>query len=482
MVQRQSKTSAGRQGDFTMSDRFALKVPTFTLRAVALMALLPAVAGFSQEQQTSSSAAVDQQTVQMLIERIDKLEASDRQLRERIAQLEGKESGSAATAGAPAGPQPTVSTTGSSAVDPAKTDLPKSEKQSGPLEQAHEMSEPDHMDVSKTLLNIRGFGDFGLYGGNQTGQTTSFSLGQLNLFITSNLAERFRFLTELVFEVHQDNDFEEDLERVLLEYSVNDYFKLSAGRYHTSIGYYNTAYHHATWFQTTTERPFIFEYEDEGGILPIHNVGVVASGQIPSGRLGLHYVAEVGNGRASIPKVEPVQNYVDENTHKSLNVAVFARPDALPGLQVGFSTYRDVLFPANSPRIGETIMDGYVVLTRPKFEWLNESVLIRHAPLGGRVFNTPAFYTQISERFGLYRPYFRYQYINASSEEPVFPQVGLRTGPSAGVRFDPTRSVALKLQYDYTVLQRQQPINGKSCPQLSMCAPSALGLQVDYTF
>jgi hypothetical protein len=88
----------------------------------------------------------------------------------------------------------------------------------------------------------------------------------------------------------------------------------------------------------------------------------------------------------------------------------------------------------------------------------------------------------VSERFGLYRPYVRYQYINASSHEPVFPQVGLRTGPSVGLRYDPTSSVALKFEYDYTELKRQAPIDGKGCVQLSMCAPSTLALQLDFKF
>jgi len=338
------------------------------------------------------------------------------------------------------------------------------------------------MDVSKTLLNIRGFGDFGLYGGTQNGQTASFSIGQINLFITSNLSERFKFLTELVFEVQQNNTFQAVPERVLLEWSLNDYFKLAAGRYHTAIGYYNTAYHHATWFQTATERPYIFEYEDEGGILPIHIVGLEASGQIPSGKLGLNYVAQVGNGRSRDPLVEPVQNYVDDNSRKSVNVALFARPDSIPGLQVGFSAYHDVLSTSTSSRIDETIMDASAVMIRPKFEWLNEALMIRHAPTGQHVFETPAFYSQISKRFGMYRPYLRYQYINASSEEPVFPQVGLRTGPSVGIRFDPTASVALKLQYDHTLLRRQSGIDGQTCPQLQMCAPDAVGMQVDFKF
>jgi len=38
------------------------------------------------------------------------------------------------------------------------------------------------------------------------------------------------------------------------------------------------------------------------------------------------------------------------------------------------------------------------------------------------------------------------------------------------------------LQYDFTELHRQQPIDGKSCTQLSMCSPSALAMQVDFKF
>jgi len=45
--------------------------------------------------------------------------------------------------------------------------------------------------------------------------------------------------------------------------------------------------------------PLSLSIEDRGGILPVHTVGASASGLIPSGHLGLHYVAEVGNGRAS---------------------------------------------------------------------------------------------------------------------------------------------------------------------------------------
>ncbi|HXJ85487.1 MAG TPA: hypothetical protein VMS18_01610 [Candidatus Binatia bacterium] len=454
------------------------------LPTLALSFLFAFLSSPLHSQQSEGKVAVDQRTMQVLLDRITELEKNQTELRQRVAQLEKSQSSSppsnviTTTEATDSSSRGTLTLAGlSPSSRSAEPDAsPKPQVQSDP------MGESDHMDVSRTALNIRGFGDFGFYSGNQKGQTSSFSIGQTNLFITSNLSEQVRFLTEMVFEAHQNNQFETDLERVLLEASLSDYLKLSGGRYHTAIGYYNTAYHHSTWFQTATERPYIFEFEDEGGILPIHMVGVQASGRIPSGDLGLHYVVEVGNGRTSNPAAEPVQNYVDENGHKAFNVAVFARPDAIPGLQMGFSIYRDVLVPPASTKITETITDAYAVLTRPRFEWLNEALLIRHSQDGERTYDTPAFYSQISERFGIYRPYLRYQYVNASSQEPVFPQVGLRTGPSLGMRFDAIESVALKLQYDYTTLHRQPQIDGKTCVQLSMCAPSALAMQVDFRF
>jgi hypothetical protein len=386
--------------------------------------------------QQSNGADADKQTIQLLLQRIDKLESQVARLNAAVQQTPP----AAPASGTPPSPAPSET-------------QPEMESEMQP--------EAAAVDFSKTLLRIRGFADIDLHGDNRKGDTTSFTLGQLNLFVTSDISEKFKFLSEIVFEAGRDNAFGVDLERYLLLYSHSDYFNLAIGRYHTAIGYYNTAYHHSTWLQTATGRPFLFLFEDQGGILPIHNVGVSASGSIPSGLLGLHYVAEVGNGRASrSPQSEAVQNVVDENNHKAINLALFARPEHARGLQVGFSVYRDLLTPANAPTIGETIFATHAVFVRPTFEWLNEFLVIRHAPMGSRVFDTPGFYTQVSKLFGSYRPYFRYQYVNASNSEPVFPQVGLQQGPSVGVRYNASEFVAFKLQYDYTAFRRQAAVNG----------------------
>ncbi|MGB7844892.1 MAG: hypothetical protein WBL63_04700 [Candidatus Acidiferrum sp.] len=435
-------------------------------------------------QQTSDDTVVDKQTLRQLLERIDQLEA-------RVRQLEADKQQTNATIPTPAvdPANPTV-TMASLQVQTSPGNQATYSPQTAPApspSQEQEQTQTENimmerMDLSKTLLRIRGFGDISLHGDTQKGDTTSFSLGQLDLFVSSDISDKFKFLSEIVFEggpsniygqiVGQKNTFGVDVERYLLQYSYSDYLNISAGRGHTAIGYYNTAYHHSTWLQTTEGRPFLFEFEDHGGILPVHTVGVSASGLIPSGRWGLHYVAEVGNGRASrVPlQEEPVQNVIDDQNHKAFNLALFARPEAVRGLQAGFSVYRDVLAPTNSPRIGETILAAHAVLIRSNYEWLNEALLVRHAALGtSNVFNTPGFYTQLSRQFGSFRPYFRYQYVNAPNSEPIFSDVALRHGPSLGLRYDVSEFVALKFQYDYTFLRRQPEVNG-------------LSLQLGFTF
>lgn len=449
--------------------------------ALASLALGCATVLYSQE--APKQVLVDEKTLQTLLTRLDQLET-------RVKQLEAERNPPAsagALAASAATPPPSTAPALMSAsmvsTSPAKPEPQESGSATADSEQVQSDNAMERMDVSRTLLRIRGFGDISLHGDTQQGDTTSFSLGQLDLFVTSDVSDKFRFLSEIVFEnggtniygtqVGDRNSFGVDIERYLLQYSHNDYFNLSAGRGHTAIGYYNTEFHHSSWLQTTTGRPFLFDFEDHGGILPIHLVGVTASGQIPSGSLGLHYVAEVGNGRASRTPLteEPVQNDIDDQNHKAYNFALFARPEAIHGLQTGVSLYRDLLAPATmTNRISETILAAHAVLVRPKYEWLNEAVLDRHAIQGtGAAFNTPAFYTQLSRQIGSYRPYMRYQYMNVANTEPIFPDVGLRHGPSLGVRYDASESVALKFQYDYTRLRNQPAVNG-------------LALQLGFTF
>jgi len=391
-------------------------------------------------QALGAADSVDAQTVKQLMSRIDDLQ-------KRVSELEAQKAGAANT----------PSQTASGQTAPAPPPPPPSPEPSADAG-GHTMTVPGGLQ-----MRIQGFAHTGFTDSDEKGATSSFFLGNFDLFITSQLSEQFRVLSELTFEPGEDsNDMGVDLERMQLLYTPNEHLQWSFGRSHTNIGYYNTAFHHGNWFETATDRPLLFRFEDDGGPLPTHNVGLSATGLIYGGKLGLHYVADFGNGRpARHAEFSTVQNSFDENNGKDFNLGLYVRPDWLRGLQAGISVYHDHLTPDVLPRIDEIIPIVHVVYITPKFEFLNEGVLIRHAfDQSHRVLNESGFYTLISREWHTLRPYFRYQYINTSALDPVIGDLGRQDGPSLGLRYDWTEYAAFKIQYDRTERRGLDPVNG----------------------
>lgn len=308
------------------------------------------------------------------------------------------------------------------------------------------------------IPEIHWFGDVGYRASDLQGDTASFSLGQLDLFITSSLTDRVNILSEVVFRPGTDNRYAVNAERLLLRYAPSPFLAVSVGRYHTGIGYYNTAYHHGSWFETAVTRPAIFAYR--GGLIPIHDVGVIATGRVPSGRLGLRYTFELGNGQSSQNSTaEPTQNAVDENDGKAVNVGIAARPELLPGLELGFSAHHDKLFPSGAASIDQRTFAAYVVYQNSTFEWLNEIVAVESARLApASDTTTSGFYSQVSRQFADVRPYFRYQYVDANQADS-FRALGHRYGPTIGVRYDLGKFAAVKGQYERTARRGLPVVN-----------------------
>src|SRR5256885_3337225 len=52
----------------------------------------------------------------------------------------------------------------------------------------------------------------------------------VDLFVTSDVSEKLKFLSEVVFEAGRDNSFGVDIERLLLNYSFGDFLNVGVGR------------------------------------------------------------------------------------------------------------------------------------------------------------------------------------------------------------------------------------------------------------
>src|SRR4051812_33700853 len=167
-----------------------------------------------------------------------------------------------------------------------------------PLTASAQTMDHDSAPGTHPEVVVHAFGSVDWASAGEPGEPNSFGLGQLALFMTSAINDRVSVLAEIVLEASAANtQVTTDLERLQLTYRLNDHLNLSAGRYHTGIGFYNAAFHHGSYFETPIGRPRVFAFGDEGGVLPVHEVGLSARGIVPKTGSALHYVAEVGNGR-----------------------------------------------------------------------------------------------------------------------------------------------------------------------------------------
>jgi len=235
---------------------------------------------------------------------------------------------------------------------------------------------------------------------------------------------------------------------------------VTGGRYHSAIGYYNTAFHHGAFFETTTGRPRIFEFEDEGGVLPVHEVGLSAGGSVP-GTSSLYYTAEVSNGRFWGTATDDVNEETpDTNDSKSTNVALAFKPERWRGLELGTSFYRDQIpvEPDPSP-ITHRIASAYAVYRTPSVEVLAEWLQLTHITPDGARFTNRGGYVQLSKAWRRVRPYYRYDRLVVDPATPLIGFAGSYDANIVGVRWDPGPWVGLKAQYERTNETHQRGID-----------------------
>ena len=245
------------------------------------------------------------------------------------------------------------------------------------------------------------------------GTTNSFSAPRLELFLTSTQG-KLSFLAETMFEVGDANEFGIDMERIEIGYLFSDKFRLRVGRFHTAIGYYNDAYHHGRYFQMTVDRPTMVRFEDEGGLIPAHSVGLHGDGRLPLGGAGnLRYDAEVTNGRGSTPGM--VTNLDDPNNGKMYNLRLRFEPTAIDGLVIGGSATYDVISASvdgsgEAPfvSIRELIFGGHLAYLENRIHVIGEYLFIQHhndsASWTG---NTQAGFLELGYDAGIIGPYVR---------------------------------------------------------------------------
>jgi hypothetical protein len=404
------------------------------------MALVPGIA-WGQTTRTADH----EELIKALLARIDQLER-------RVSELEGKQASAVVPPLAKAG-ETLGHEAGFHGAGPGTGESPQSKS-------AAEQATATHAQDTYPSLQIRGFADFDFSATDQPGTLSGFNLGQFVLHLASPLSRKVSYFGEISMSA-RPTGYAVEVERSVIRYDYNDHFKLSFGRYHTPVNYWNTAFHHGLWLQTTISRPEMIQFG--GRFLPIHFIGLLAEGNIPSGGLGLGYNAGLGNGRASL--ISRAGDAGDSNNNRAWVLNLFARPARLHGLQVGGSVYGDKISPETGPNVRELISSAHIVWARETPEFLAEFANVHHRNIfTGQIFNSQAFYVQVAYRLpwneNHWKPYYRFEYIHSPASEPVLGVPNL-AGSTLGIRYDISEYAAFKTEYRNTRRQAGQArVNG----------------------
>ena len=285
----------------------------------------------------------------------------------------------------------------------------------------------------------------------------TFKLGEIDLFMASQISEKVSFLAELVSYPFSTNPrYVFEWQRVGLRYSLSDHFNIMIGRMHTALGFWNHAYHHGTWLQTTIQRPEIYRFEYDNGLLPVHSIGIEFSGIQVFQPLQLEYHLGVINGRDK--DIQSINNFNDGNDAKALSALVSIKPHFVEGLQAGVNIYIDRIPPNRTPfsgapvrngQIDERIVGAHLVYLQDGIEFLTELFKIYHhdRPSGDH-FDTAGYYIQMGYKIDKWIPYYRFDFINLAEGDPFF--IPLQTDlkkHTVGLRWDILTWNALKFEY-----------------------------------
>lgn len=305
--------------------------------------------------------------------------------------------------------------------------------------------------ASAQETQIRGFADFGA---NYTNDQVNFTLGEQDLFITSDVSDRLSFLGETVFKYSATSPtrFDISIERIILKYNIKGNHNILFGKHHTPVNYWNDSYHHGRVLFPTIFRPEMFGK----GVIPLHTTGIRFQGQ-NLGKLRFGYDALIGNGGAST-------DALDFNKKKSVMLGVNMTP--IDHFRVGLTYYHDNV-PAQTVQhhtsnvakkdIDQSLYSASVSYFGNKFELLAETSVginayndtIVDGTITGVSPMSPAAYLYAGYRIKQkFVPYVRVDLLEFDHNEMLFSN-NTQRGAVFGLRYEINYLAVVKLEYGY---------------------------------
>jgi hypothetical protein len=317
---------------------------------------------------------------------------------------------------------------------------------------------------SNAGLPLHGFADVGYASSSKRvpdNRKRGFSLGNADFYLTPEFGDHVKALIELNFEYGDAGELATDLERLQIGYTFNDELTLWAGRFHTPYGYWNTGFHHGAQIQTSVTRPRLVAFEDQGGILPAHTVGLWATGGVKAGSGKLEYDAYLGNGGRILDGTLDFNAVKDDNGNKVLGGNLRYRfGGSASGLVLGLHGFTQHITAYNGSTPGATtklnMLGAYGFYDGNDWELISEYYHFRNKDLSGVGGNRNSWagFVQVGRTFRAdLTPFVRLEKANLDQNDNYF--ANLASGRSyrrevVGLRFDLNPKAAFKMEWSHT--------------------------------
>ena len=415
------------------------------------LALRSSVIALAISQLFSISALAGQKEAERIAELEKKLEKSMALIQElsgRLAAIEGKAAPAPAAASAP-----------------VSAKIAEQDNRIEQLEKTIVQVSDNAAKRNDLGVPLHGFADVGYAHSSRdpNGRKHGFTLGNLDVYLTPQFGDRVKSILELVFEYGPDGTLATDLERLQFGYTFSDELTLWAGRFHTPYGYWNTAFHHGAQIQTAASRPRFVSFEDQGGILPAHAVGLQASGATRMGSGKLQYDAYLANGNSISSGVLDFNASKDDNSNKLVGGNVrYAFGGSLDGLTLGLhglTQQVDSKDPGTTVSTKLNMVGAFAVLDRDNWEFISEYYKFRNKDLssGTGTHSSWAGFAQLGYAVSeAWMPYLRLEKASLDQTDNYFAlQNSGRSYKSSvvGLRYNVNPQSALKLELNQTTVQ-----------------------------
>ncbi len=237
-----------------------MKYRTFILKPVVLAVL----AGLAP---TASFAASEMDEMRKTVDMLQK------QLEQVQDRLEAREQESAAGA-----PSPTTEET------------PVTREEMDELRK--EVATASEWRSPNTLIHMAGYSSVGYEKSQASDDDGSFTVGQFAPIFHFQYRDLVMLEAELEFEVEDDGETETGLEYLTIDWLMNDYAALIAGKFLSPIGQFRQNLH-PSWINKMASAPPGFGHD---GAAPVSDLGVQIRGGYPFGKVRTNYALYVSNG------------------------------------------------------------------------------------------------------------------------------------------------------------------------------------------